>query len=865
MGMGNDITLDTNKETIIWIDANIYNFENKNTYEQYNSKFKKFNFIRFSSVSKAINYISRNSYFEFRLTYAIVSGKLAEEFFNEYVKISEKKNIVIATSVYCFNQKYHETKPYFKDLFLNTGGITFIFDDIVDYILKDECGWSNIKSLKYKPDKESYGNVFTNIDFRNDYELALPILIGTLINASLLEKGDITKFQNVLLSRYFKKGNNSINYLIKPSGNKNMDIPLHLLTKFFLRFYTEEEPNFYSDLNKDLTNGKFDDYHPFIFLLYNGLNQGILQSCKDSQLYRGCAISNQEFQEMKDSFRLAKKNKSLRPIYYAKNLMSFSKKKDKAMEFLLTSSYNDCTTILFNIQKPKNKKFFLSNIDISSFSEFESEAEILFLPLSCFEIMDISSEKNFLGVKYIEVKLKYLDEYEEKIKSKIEEIKKDEKAINNFFENSMNSKFGKDVQKYYDKKNKLSIKYCQFINATPNNNFFLNKIGTGFIHKLNKFINKDNNEAAIHVDDEIPNMISKENRIKKFFRDLLKNLDNKPFDQSYSIGVCLGNFIYNWDSFCKAPVSGKILNISTLALAVGLPAIKLIPKIKGLIKTRLFTLGKYNINVSTLLNGLNILYAVSFEFYSIFSFAQEHKYNITFRYALKRGIKLAVGVGFSFLGNILGKLAIYGISVIFGISLGPLATLVIGLVGGVAGGYLGAKAGDYISDKAFGKDEFILTSSHLYYKYIPMKYRKKYCNPNLKWNKTYLCQNVKSYIIECVINEVDLIMLVVNIPKNIYELDECLGYKNNYIKDEDDDNKSVSTQFSEEGENVTTIYNKGKYGGDLVIPYQGIGENCFSINFIIYGINEKKINYNDWLGCKKNEKAIEIVFNLSVY
>ena len=70
----------------------------------------------------------------------------------------------------------------------------------------------------------------------------------------------------------------------------------------------------------------------------------------------------------------------------------------------------------------------------------------------------------------------------------------------------MNSKFGKDVQKYYDKKNKLSIKYCQFINATPNNNFFLNKIGTGFIHKLNKFINKDNNEAAIHVDDEIPNI-----------------------------------------------------------------------------------------------------------------------------------------------------------------------------------------------------------------------------------------------------------------------------------------------------------------------------------------------------------------------
>ena len=103
----------------------------------------------------------------------------------------------------------------------------------MNYILKDECGWNTIKSTKYKPDKATYRNVFTNIDFNNGYELDLPILIGTLINASLLEKGDIQNFQNILLNRYFIKGNNKINYLMKPSRNKNMDIPLHLLTKFF--------------------------------------------------------------------------------------------------------------------------------------------------------------------------------------------------------------------------------------------------------------------------------------------------------------------------------------------------------------------------------------------------------------------------------------------------------------------------------------------------------------------------------------------------------------------------------------------------------------------------------------------------------
>ena len=459
--MGNNITLNLEKDAIIWIDSNIDNFENKNTYNEYISKFDNFNFIRFSSVKKAIKFISENTYFEFRLTYAIVSGRLAEEFYNEYVKISEKKNIVIATSVYCLNQKYHETKPYFKDFFLNTGGISFIFDDIMNYILKDECGWNTIKSTKYKPVKASYGNVFTNIDFNNDYELALPILIGTLINASLLEKGDIQNFQNILLNRYFIKGNNKINYLMKPSGNKNMDIPLHLLTKFFLRFYTLETPKFYSDLNKDLTNEKFDDYHPFIFLLYNGLNKGFLNPYKDSILYRGCVLSNQEFKEMKNNFTSAKINKSLKPLYYAKNFMSFSKKINTALSFL--SNDNGCTPILFIVQEPKNKKFFVSNIDISSFSEFKIEAEVLFLPLSCFEIIDISQGEKKLGFKYYEVQLKYLENYEETIKSKIGAIKNDEEAINNFFDNSMKSKFGKDVQKYYDKKNKLSTRYCKII------------------------------------------------------------------------------------------------------------------------------------------------------------------------------------------------------------------------------------------------------------------------------------------------------------------------------------------------------------------------------------------------------------------
>ncbi len=61
--MGNNISLNLEKDTIIWIDANINNFENKNTYSEYISKFANFNFIRFSSVKKAIKFISEITYF----------------------------------------------------------------------------------------------------------------------------------------------------------------------------------------------------------------------------------------------------------------------------------------------------------------------------------------------------------------------------------------------------------------------------------------------------------------------------------------------------------------------------------------------------------------------------------------------------------------------------------------------------------------------------------------------------------------------------------------------------------------------------------------------------------------------------------
>ena len=131
-----------------------------------------FNFICFSSVKRAIYFINKRRYFEFRLFYVIVSGRLVENFFNEYAKLSEKKNIVAATAVYCFNQTYHEQNPYFRDKFLNSGGITIFFDEAIEYVLRDEYNWEEIlqRFKGYIPEKGSYGNVFMNINSSKYYE-----------------------------------------------------------------------------------------------------------------------------------------------------------------------------------------------------------------------------------------------------------------------------------------------------------------------------------------------------------------------------------------------------------------------------------------------------------------------------------------------------------------------------------------------------------------------------------------------------------------------------------------------------------------------------------------------------------------------
>ena len=895
--MENPQQLNSNKETIIWLDQNIYNKENKFIYERYFPKLKEFYFFRFTSVEDLIKYIEENSsYFKFKLFYVIVSGRLAESFYNEYVKISEKYNTIASTTVYCFKQKYHESKPYFMDKYLNSGGITDNFKNVVNYILKDEYGWKNIedKFFPYKPKEESFGDTFTFIDTLKEYELALPILNSKYINSSLLEKDDIINFQNLLISRYVGYYKTEDMKFIRPSGNKNMNIPLHILTKYLINFYTKEKDeekdkngrNFYSDLNWDLSNNEFKDYLPFIILIYDCLNKKYIQSYKKA-LYRGTLISECEFNKILEN-DTNKINKNVKPIYYSNCFLSFSKDINvaySALERCKKYQKPDTLFALFILDECKDENFFVTNVDIELISNYKIEKEALYLPLSCFEVIKIEDEETYKNIKYRKIYLTHLDKYKKKIEAKILDLreKNDNSEINFFFTKSMDSQLGQKFLNCFNKNKKLISNYTNLLNVPPNNTYFLNLTTTYIMTKCELSELNTKSRTAVHLDDEIPNVVKEikcndnenknicklENKyeLEKFFDEHLT--DVHLIDNGFSIGYCLGNFLSNYESFRKAPNREKAFALASLILACGKHIIKLIPQIKYILEKNIILINNKMINLELFLDGLNVLWAFGIEFYYIFEYqAKYQNIYLTLRYFGKRSTHLTVAVSFSYLGTLAIKAAIYGFTVFTGIPLAPFITTTLGILGGIAGGFLGDNAGKYLSNKIFVEDEFKLTSGCIYYHYIPDKYRKPGNNPQLQWNKK-AGPGIESYVIECIINDADIQMRVINIPKEIFELPECLGDYDGYnIND-------CETDFSSDGDNnekkekkYHKIYKKGKFVGDLIIPFKGIKENAFKIDFVIYRIRKKEISDKEWLefGNKKNEERfIQDCYIYSVY
>ena len=91
-------------------------------------------------------------------------------------------------------------------------------------------------------------------------------------------------------------------------------LPREILSKFFVRMYTEET-SFYSFMNQSLMR-KENTYDTFVKVMYEGLSINSLHRSEDDILYRGSKMSKNEIDNIKKDFEtklddLKKNNKKL--------------------------------------------------------------------------------------------------------------------------------------------------------------------------------------------------------------------------------------------------------------------------------------------------------------------------------------------------------------------------------------------------------------------------------------------------------------------------------------------------------------------------------------------------------------------------
>ena len=116
-------------------------------------------------------------------------------------------------------------------------------------------------------------------------KLALPSLYQMLIESHLSNK-EIKSFFHFLYNKY--KDNSSINNLLNSINISS--IPYELLSKYYIRIYTDEDSQFYKNINKDLRENNKKRYLAYISVLNEGVKLEALPLASDKILYRGVTV-----------------------------------------------------------------------------------------------------------------------------------------------------------------------------------------------------------------------------------------------------------------------------------------------------------------------------------------------------------------------------------------------------------------------------------------------------------------------------------------------------------------------------------------------------------------------------------------------
>ena len=348
----------------------------------------------------------------FEDVFIIVNGKLFPQFYEELKKNLNK--ICIVPKIVIFKQSEEPLGKYqniINDKFYNIGGIKTDFKEIMKFIKNPE-----MNQYKYllKSDEE-----YLNFDYiDNKDKLLLPLFYKFLIKFTEKEN----EFNNLLYKKYYKKSKEIRHFLDSISNLK--EIPIEILCKYYVRIYTDEESNFYGDLNKNLRKGKKEKYLPYIKILYEGIRLKALPYSSDEKLYRGGTLPYNEIEKI-----IKYKNKGAieglpGAIVFSKTFLSFSKDKEVADYFIEHYSKNlskKFGKVLFTLEREINIDYNKStHVDVGKLSLLPNEREVLFFPFSSFEIKDIKQEED--GIYHI--KLLYMAKYIDKYKKDFTELPK---------------------------------------------------------------------------------------------------------------------------------------------------------------------------------------------------------------------------------------------------------------------------------------------------------------------------------------------------------------------------------------------------------------------------------------------------------
>jgi len=400
-----------NNSYIIWIDEKIDNEENSN----YSKELKSMGLLNLSLYKEIDEAINQMKSLKFQETKVIISGRLYFEFVK---KFKEKiRDMCVAPKLIVFTKNKENFIEYNKEflsinnIFYTFGGIAITFDDVKKFLRSEDIPQKMKNSNEKRLIFENVNNIKLTFEYIDSIEkLELPLFFKSLIdNAS---NDNMEEFTNLLYNTY-SKSNDKIKILLD-SIKSMIDIPIEILSKYYVRLYTIES-DFYKNINDELKLNKKEKYLPYIKTLYEGVKLKSLSLASDNILYRGSKISNEEVKKI-ESFLNNKIENLPGAIVFSKSFLSFSKEKGIAEKYLKNENKN-LSKVLYILEKDDNIGYNLStHADIEIISYFPGEKEVLFFPFSSFEIKEIK-ETNIGEEKEYEIRLLYLGKYLKEIEN----------------------------------------------------------------------------------------------------------------------------------------------------------------------------------------------------------------------------------------------------------------------------------------------------------------------------------------------------------------------------------------------------------------------------------------------------------------